>query len=84
VAEAWVLGLPLTAAGVEGEQATFVRKFARYLSYRHAAPIWLVDERMTSLAAARSSSAARTDAEAAALILSTYLSAPQLAQRAVA
>ena len=81
-AQAWVLGLPLTAAGQVGEQAALVHKFARYLSYRHPAPIWLVDERMTSQAAARSSDSDRHDASAAALILSTYLSAPQLAQRA--
>lgn len=80
--EAWVLGLPLTSAGQTGKQAALVHKFARYLSYRHPAPIWLIDERMTSQAAARTSDTDRHDASAAALILASYLSAPELARRA--
>ena len=78
---AWVLGLPLHASGAPSAQSDLVQKFARYLSYRHPAPIWLVDERLTSQAARRTSSLERHDAEAASLILAGYLSAPHLAQR---
>lgn len=68
----WVVGLPYTMDGKEGEQAAVVRDFTTKLFEHFGVPVNLVDERLTS-AAAKSSGAKDVDASSAAMILDTYL-----------
>lgn len=77
-----VVGLPLNLDGTEGEAALEARRIARNLSLSLNIPVHLQDERLTSRAAeqtlrdARASAsevASRVDGEAAALILSDFL-----------
>jgi putative Holliday junction resolvase len=77
-----VVGLPLSLDGTEGEAAREARRIARNLSLSLDLPVHLQDERLTSRAAEealRSEGAAgrevaeRVDGEAAALILSDFL-----------
>lgn len=78
-----VVGLPLKLDGTEGDAAIESRRVARNLSLALPAPVSLQDERHTSYDAegrlradkkSRSEVARRVDGEAAALILSDYLS----------
>ena len=76
-----VVGLPLTADGRETEMAARVRKFARRLEEELALPVELWDERFSSAEADRGlAEAARPprgarDAEAARIILQSWLDA---------
>jgi putative holliday junction resolvase len=78
-----VVGLPLRLDGTEGEAAGEARRIARNLELSLSLPIYLQDERLTSRAADENLRAAglsprerseRVDGEAAALILSDFLS----------
>jgi putative Holliday junction resolvase len=80
-----VVGLPLTMAGEEGPQALEVRRIASALSERLGMAVAYQDERLTSKVAERAMSEAgagprarrgRVDMVAAALLLQTYLDAP--------
>lgn len=80
-----VLGLPLGPEGVETEAASEARRVAGNLNLSLKIPVHLQDERLTSKAAEASlrqkgfrerEVAARVDGEAAAIILSDFLSAP--------
>lgn len=68
-----VVGLPVTMQGTEGEQAIAARDFAAKLYERYQVPVELIDERMSSQAAARGG-ASDIDASSAAIILDTYMS----------
>ena len=69
-----VVGLPVTLAGREGEQAAATRRFVDGLSGRLGVPVELFDERFTTrLAELDESASAPEDARAAAHLLSTYL-----------
>jgi putative transcription antitermination factor YqgF len=61
-----VVGLPLTVAGEEGEQARRARAFADRLAARVSVPVALWDERLTSRQADRSGGGADRDSRAAA------------------
>lgn len=71
-----VLGLPLRLDGEEGEQAQKTRDFAVALENATHLPLEFIDERFTSSgahAAARMKGTHAADAEAARLILETWL-----------
>ncbi len=75
-----VIGLPLTARAAEEEMAGRVRTFARKLETRFELPVFLVDERFTSLEAdrylkmsGRRHDKAEIDALAAEIILQQFL-----------
>ena len=77
-----VIGLPLNMDGSTGPRAEAVTRFAEELRTRIAVPVWLHDERLSTveadeLLAAQGMSAAerkeRLDAVAAALILQRFL-----------
>jgi putative holliday junction resolvase len=68
-----VVGLPLTLAGDEGEQAGRVRTFAERLSRRVSIPVELHDERMTTRLAERTGGQGDADSRAAAHLLESYL-----------
>lgn len=79
-----VVGLPLDASGSEQVSTRQCRNFAAELTTRYGLPTTLVDERFTSLEAdallrergySRQQRAEAEHAEAAALILKSYLSA---------
>lgn len=70
-----VVGLPLTLAGEEGQQARQARKFARRLEALVAVPVELYDERLTTRQAARGGGAADEHSRAAAHLLDAYLAA---------
>ena len=81
-----VVGLPLRMDGSEGEAAENVRRLATNLAKSVQQPIYLQDERLTSLAAIENLKAegrtadeipAMVDGEAAALILRDFLSSDQ-------
>jgi putative Holliday junction resolvase len=69
-----VVGLPLTLAGDEGEQAARARAFAERLARRVTVPVELHDERMTTRLADRAGGG-DSDSRAAAHLLETYLAA---------
>jgi putative holliday junction resolvase len=80
-----VVGLPLRLDGTEGEAAGEARRIARNLELSLSLPVQLQDERLTSRVADERLRAAglgprernaRVDGEAAALILSDFLSRP--------
>jgi putative Holliday junction resolvase len=71
-----VLGHPLTLAGGVSAQTKWVRQFAENLQARTGLPVHLVDERLTSVAARRTSPGEREHSEAARLILELFLSRP--------
>ncbi len=76
VVERIVVGLPLLLDGTEGEQARKTRVFADELVTQCARPVEFIDERFTSsggMALARLKGDTRADAEAARLILETWL-----------
>jgi len=78
-----VVGLPLRLDGAEGEAAAEARRIARNLRLSLGLPVYLQDERLTSRAADDNlrdeglntrERNVRVDGEAAALILSDFLS----------
>jgi putative Holliday junction resolvase len=85
-AQTIVVGLPLRMDGTEGEAAENVRRLALNLAKSVQQPVYLQDERLTSLAAIENLKAegltadeipALIDGEAAALILRDFLSSDQ-------
>ncbi|HEX2072041.1 MAG TPA: Holliday junction resolvase RuvX [Thermoleophilaceae bacterium] len=74
-AERVVVGLPLTLAGEEGDQATAARAFADDLRRRVDVPVDLYDERLTTRMAAATGGRADEDSVAAAHLLESYLAA---------
>jgi len=76
--DALVVGLPLNMDGTDADPAPAAKKFSRQLGHRHKLPVFLVDERLTSLAARQElphrASALAVDALAAKIILETWLS----------
>ena len=68
-----VVGLPLTLAGEEGEQAAAARAFAERLAGELAVPVELHDERLTTRLAERTGGGADADSRAAAHLLESYL-----------
>ncbi len=75
-AERIVVGLPVTLAGDEGEQAAASRAFAAELERVIDLPVETYDERLTTKMAARSAregAAADEDSLAAAHLLESYL-----------
>jgi putative holliday junction resolvase len=72
-AERVVVGLPLTPAGEEGEQATRARAFAEALGRRVSVPVELHDERLTTRLAERGEGEADEDSRAAAHLLESWL-----------
>jgi putative Holliday junction resolvase len=82
-AHAVIIGLPVNMNGTEGPQAAKTREFAEALGHR--LPVLLWDERLSTVEAERRmaetgrrkkrGAVVRSDAEAAAVILETYLDA---------
>ena len=75
-----IVGLPVTLAGEEGEQATLTRAFAEQLTNLLDVPVELYDERLTTRMAdqsARSGARADRDSLAAAHLLESYLASRQ-------
>ena len=72
-AERVVVGLPLTLAGAEGQQAQAARKFADRLAEAVDVPVELHDERLTTRLAQRTGGAADEDSVAAAHLLESWL-----------
>jgi putative Holliday junction resolvase len=72
-AERIVVGLPLTLAGEEGEQAVRARTFADRLARKVSVPVELHDERMTTRLAERTGGQGDADSRAAAHLLQSYL-----------
>lgn len=70
-----VVGLPLTMAGEEGEQAGRARAFAERLGARIEVPVELWDERLTTRQAERTGGGADADSRAAAHLLEAWLAA---------
>jgi putative Holliday junction resolvase len=68
-----VVGLPLTLAGEEGEQAGAARAFAERLAGELTVPVELYDERLTTRLAERTGGGADADSRAAAHLLESYL-----------
>lgn len=84
--EEFVVGLPLSLEGEEGEWAAEVRAFGAEVSRRFERPVHWVDERLSSVMATRAvrgmglkrsarEEKERIDAAAAAIILQAYLDA---------
>ena len=74
-AERVVVGLPLTLAGEEGQQARATREFAARLGELLSVPVELHDERLTTRQAERTGGGADADSRAAAHLLEAYLAA---------
>jgi putative Holliday junction resolvase len=74
-AEQVVVGLPLTLAGEEGQQARAARAFAERLAGAIDVPVELHDERLTTRMADRTGGAADADSVAAAHLLESWLRA---------
>lgn len=74
-AEHVVVGLPLTLAGGEGEQARAAREFADALADRVDVSVELYDERFTTKMAERWGGAGDPDSRAAAHLLEGWLAA---------
>lgn len=72
-AERIVVGLPLTLAGAEGDQAQAARAFAERLAELVDVPIDLHDERLTTKMAERTGGAGDPDSVAAAHLLESWL-----------
>jgi putative holliday junction resolvase len=72
-AERIIVGLPLTLAGDEGQQAELARRFAERLERRVSVPVELHDERMTTRLAERTGGEGDADSRAAAHLLESYL-----------
>jgi putative pre-16S rRNA nuclease len=80
-AELVVVGLPLTLAGEEGEQAARARAFAEALGRRVSVPVELYDERLTTRLAEQAGGGADADSRAAAHLLESYLARSLAARR---
>lgn len=79
--EALILGLPLLLDGKEQPLTERVRAFAAILTATIALPVYWVEEQLSSAEAAeRCDNPAMLDAEAAAVILETWLSIPKSQQ----
>ena len=74
-AEKVVVGLPITLAGREGEQATSARGFAARLEARLDVPVEMHDERLTTRMAEATGGRSDADSRAAAHLLESYLAA---------
>lgn len=74
-AERVLVGLPLTLAGEEGDQAARAREFADRLRPRLRVPVDLYDERLTTRMAEATGGGADPDSVAAAHLLESYLAA---------
>jgi putative Holliday junction resolvase len=72
-AERVVVGLPLTLAGEEGEQATLTREWAARLGELVSVPVELHDERLTTRQAEQTGGGADADSRAAAHLLESWL-----------
>jgi putative pre-16S rRNA nuclease len=75
-----IVGLPVTLAGEEGEQATLSRAFAEQLTNLLDVSVELYDERLTTRMAdqsARSGARSNRDSLAAAHLLESYLASRQ-------
>jgi putative Holliday junction resolvase len=72
-AELVVVGLPLTLAGEEGEQARITREWAARLSELVSVPVQLHDERLTTRQAEQTRGGADADSRAAAHLLESWL-----------
>jgi putative Holliday junction resolvase len=72
-----VVGLPLTLAGEEGQQARETREFVARLADLVTVPIDLHDERLTTRQAERTGGGADADSRAAAHLLEAYLAASE-------
>ena len=70
-----VVGLPLTLAGEEGQQARASREFAARLGELISVPVELHDERLTTRQAERTGGGVDADSRAAAHLLEAYLAA---------
>ena len=70
-----VVGLPLTLAGEEGEQAQRAREFAERLGARVDVAVELWDERLTTRQAERTGGDSDPDSRAAAHLLDAWLQA---------
>jgi len=70
-----VVGLPLTLAGEEGQQARATREFVARLAELVSVPVDLHDERLTTRQAERTGGGADADSRAAAHLLEAYLAA---------
>ena len=75
VPERIVVGLPLTLAGEEGEQAREARAFAERLEREAGIPVDLYDERLTTRQAERTGGTSSADSRAAAHLLEAWLAA---------
>lgn len=85
-AQTVVIGLPLKMSGSDGDAALEVRRLAQNFARSLEIPVYLQDERLTSVAAEqnlrlrgykREQVAAHVDSEAAALILGDFLGSGQ-------
>lgn len=70
-----LVGLPLTLAGEEGQQARAARAFAERLAQAVAVPVEMHDERLTTRMAGRTGGSAEPDSVAAAHLLESWLQA---------
>jgi putative Holliday junction resolvase len=68
-----IVGLPLTLAGEEREQARAARTFAERLGRRVSVPVELHDERLTTRLAERTGGGGDADSRAAAHLLESWL-----------
>ena len=68
-----VVGLPLTLAGEEGEQARATREWAARLGELLSVPVELHDERLTTRQAEQAGGDAPADSRAAAHLLESWL-----------
>ena len=72
-AEQVVVGLPLTLRGEQGKQAQETLRFVAALREHLVVPVETLDERFTTVLAARTPSASSEDARAAAHLLQSWL-----------
>jgi putative Holliday junction resolvase len=72
-AELVLVGLPLTLAGEEGDQARAARAFADRLAAAIPVPVEMHDERLTTRMADRTGGATAADSRAAAHLLESWL-----------
>lgn len=89
-AQTVVIGLPLKLDGSDGDAALDVRRLAQNFARSLEIPVYLQDERLTSVAAeenlrlqgfTRGQVSAQVDSEAAALILGDFLGSAQTRMR---
>jgi putative Holliday junction resolvase len=73
-AELVLVGLPLTLAGAEGEQARVTREWAARLGELVSVPVELHDERLTTRQAEQTGGRTDADSRAAAHLLESWLS----------